>query len=105
MALYLLCRSKERCCSAPGATTRNVTSRALTLTLTTGTLLLRARSGYKGNLKIGYTPRYKWTKHHARLVGEVPVGAITGTSVAALLGTQAAIETGAVTLTLTLVFG
>ena len=75
----------------------------LTLSLQ-GTLLLRARSGYKGNLKVGYTPRYKWTKHHARLVGEVPVGAITGTSVAALLGTQAAIETGAVTLTLTLVF-
>ena len=75
----------------------------LTLSLQ-GSLLLRARSGYKGNLKVGYTPRYKWTKHHARLIGEVPVGAITGTSVAALLGTQAAIETGAVTLTLTLVF-
>ena len=53
-----------------------------------GTLLLRARSGYKGNLKVGYTPRYKWTKQHARLVGEVPVGVDFGT----------VIETGAVTL-------
>eukprot|EP00964_Phaeocystis_antarctica_P014929 scaffold8243_cov59-Phaeocystis_antarctica.AAC.1 len=52
------------------------------------TLLLRARSGYKGNLKVGYTPRYKWTKQHARLVGEVPVGVDFG----------AVIETGAVSL-------